>query len=302
MEENQKFDVIIAGGSYAGLSAAMSLGRAIRKVLIIDSGKPCNLQTPHSHNHLTRDGSTPAEISEIARNQVLAYPTVQIKEGKVISVTGENKNFEVYTESGEHFGASKVLFATGVKDMMPAIPGFKESWGISVIHCPYCHGYEYRDQNTGILTNGEHAFDFTKLIHNWTKTLTIFTNGPAAFNTDVRQKIENLGVNIVENKISKIEHQKGYIDQILFEDGSSVPLKAVYARIPFVQHSDIPEKMGCEYTEHGYIKIDDMQRTSVAGIYAAGDNTTMMRAVSGAIAAGSKSGAIINHDLISEGN
>ncbi|MCE7038865.1 NAD(P)/FAD-dependent oxidoreductase [Dyadobacter sp. CY312] len=296
--ENSDYDVVIVGGSYAGLSAGMALGRALRKVLIIDNGKPCNIQTPHSHNFLTQDGATPAAIAEIARAQVSAYPTVEMLTGSVLSVEGSNNDFVINTDLNKTFTAKKVLFATGVKDIMPDIPGLAACWGITVIHCPYCHGYEVRNQKTGILTNGEAALDFAQLINNWTKDLTIFTNGEATFSEETRNKIENLGVTINEKLISEIEHENGKLRQIAFPDGTTTVLSALYARLPFTQHTDIPEKLGCEMNEHGLIKTDEMKRTSVSGIYAAGDNTTMMRAVSGAVAAGGMAGAMINRDII----
>jgi thioredoxin reductase len=297
--ENLEYDVVIIGGSYAGLSAGMALGRALRKVLIVDSGRPCNIQTPHSHNFLTQDGATPAAIAQIAMDQVSAYPTVEMRMGSVLSVEGSNNDFTIHTDLGRNLVAKKVLFATGVRDVMPEIPGLAECWGISVIHCPYCHGYEVRNQKTGILTNGEAALDFSQLIDNWTKDLTIFTNGAATFSEETRQKIQNLEVTINEKSITAIGHKNGQLEQIAFSDGTTTVLSALYARLPFVQHTDIPEKLGCEISEHGLIKTDEMKRTSVAGVYAAGDNTTMMRAVSAAVAAGGMAGAMINRDIIS---
>jgi len=300
MTDQENFDVVIVGGSYAGLSAAMALGRAMRNVLIIDSGKPCNIQTPHAHNFVTHDGETPYAITLAAKNQVLAYPTIEFLHDTAISVTGINNHFEITTETNKIFSAKKILFATGIKDCMPDIPGFSEAWGISVIHCPYCHGYEFRGQNTGILANGEMVFEFCKLINHWTKKLTIFTNGPATFNQEIHNKLTDLNITIVENEVKRIEHDEGNIKNLIFADQSSCELDALYARIPFEQHSKIPEIMGCTITEAGYIQIDEFQKTSVPGIFAAGDNTTMFRALTMALSAGSKAGAIINHELISE--
>src|SRR5690606_34953225 len=157
MTVNKKFDVIIIGGSYAGLSAAMALGRSLRKVLIIDSGKPCNATTPYSHNFLTQDGSTPLKISTIARTQVEKYDTVTFYQGIALQATKRNGPFSIATATGEIFNGKKLILATGIKDKLPDIPGFAECWGISIIHCPYCHGYEYHHQNTGILANGDAA-------------------------------------------------------------------------------------------------------------------------------------------------
>ncbi|KAA0993643.1 NAD(P)/FAD-dependent oxidoreductase [Dyadobacter aurulentus] len=300
MIQENDFDVVIVGGSYAGLSAAMALGRSLWKVAVIDSGKPCNAQTPHSHNFITHDGDTPAAIAAAAKEQVLAYPTVQFIEDLVTGVSGEDNQFEVFTEKGLQLNVKKVLFATGVKDLMPDLPGHAECWGISVIHCPFCHGYEYHDEETGIITNGEMTLDFAKLIRNWTPKLTIFTNGPAVFGDQVKDSLEELGVSLNERTIEKIEHRNGYVSQLVFTDHTTQHLKALYSRPPFVQHCRIPEQLGCTLTEQGHISVDTTQRTSVAGIFAAGDNTTMARSVSGSIAAGGMAGARICHDLISQ--
>src|SRR5688572_21015675 len=172
MSGDNHFDVIIIGGSYAGLAAGMALGRALRKVLIIDSGEPCNRQTPHSHNFLTHDGRPPGEIAKLARQQVQLYNTIRFLQGVAALGIKTEGGFEITQDSGEIFGAKKLIFATGIRDIMPDIDGFKSSWGISVLHCPYCHGYEVRNQRTGILGNGENGFELTKLISNWTKDLT----------------------------------------------------------------------------------------------------------------------------------
>ena len=298
--EKTDFDVIIIGGSFAGLSAAMTLGRAVRTVLIIDAGKPCNRQTPHSHNFLTQDGVAPAEIAAIARKQVLAYPTVNFESDAVVQVSGVNNDFTIATASGKEFSAKKILLATGVKDLMPEIPGFAACWGISVIHCPYCHGYEYREQSTGILANGEMAFEFVKLIDNWTKKLTLFTNGKADFSLEKFEKIKNPNFEIIEKEIKELVHENGYLKRVLFTDESSQELDALYARVAFTQHTDIPVKLGCLLNKTGFIETDEYKKTSVAGVYAAGDNTSPFRAVSMATAAGTLAGASLNKELIED--
>lgn len=299
MKTNNKYDVIIIGGSYAGLSAAMALGRAIRNVLIIDSGKPCNRQTPHSHNFLTQDGNTPESIARVSKAQVMQYPTIEFMEDQVIRVEGENDRFTVYNLEGQAFAARKVLFATGIKDLMPEIKGFADCWGISVIHCPYCHGYEYRNEQTGILANGDQAFEFARLINNWTKKLTVFTNGASTINESQREQLLQLNISVIETAVQEIRHTDGFLQELLFGDGSSSKMTALYAKIPFEQHSNIPAKLGCQMTDTGYIQTDDFQKTSIPGIYAAGDNSTMVRSISMTVGTGTKAGAFINHELIS---
>jgi len=299
--EKTTFEVVIIGGSYAGLSAAMALGRALRNVLVIDNGKPCNAQTPHSHNFITQDGETPAAIAARAKEQVVHYPTVQFLNDTAVAVSGENADFVVSTNSGLTINTKKILFATGVKDIMPAIEGFAACWGISVIHCPYCHGYEYKGQNTGILMNGDTAIDMAELIDNWTSQLTIFTNGKSTIsNARLEQFLQLSQVQVVEKEISSLQHINGQLQHIEFTDGSAQTLDALYARPAFVQQSNIPELLGCHFTEGGYLAVDDMQKTNIPGVYAAGDNITMRRSVSGAVATGGFAGAIINHELIAD--
>ncbi|MBW8687873.1 NAD(P)/FAD-dependent oxidoreductase [Chitinophaga rhizophila] len=300
MTGERSFDVIIVGGSYAGLSAAMALGRALRKVLIIDSGKPCNRQTPHSHNFLTQDGKTPAEIAQIGKEQVLKYSTVSFHTGLATAGSKTADGFEITTAEGETFAGRKLIFATGINDIPPAIEGFAACWGISVIHCPYCHGYEVKAEKTGILANGDMAFDFSKLIFNWTKDLTIFTNGPSTLQAAQLEKLASHHINVVEKEIKAIAHQEGYLRELVFADGTTFPLKALYARIGFTQHCPVPEQLGCELTEQGYLKVDAMYKTSLPGVYACGDNTSMMRSVANAVASGTFAGAVANKDLVEE--
>ncbi|WP_263601401.1 NAD(P)/FAD-dependent oxidoreductase [Chryseobacterium sp. PET-29] len=294
------FDVIIIGGSYAGLSAGMSLGRSLRNVLIIDSGKPCNRQTPHSHNFLTQDGKAPKEISEIAKDQVLKYETVSFFEGRVAKTSQNSEGFEVEIDNGEKFSAKKIILASGVKDQIPDIKGFAECWGISVIHCPYCHGYEVKGKKTGILSNGDLAFEFSKLVFNLSKDLSLFTNGECTLNEEQAERFSQNKINIVEDEIKEIVHENGNIRKIVFKNGSEKALEALYAKIPFEQNINT-EDLQLELTEHGFIKIDHFHKTSTDGVFACGDNTTMMRSVANAVAQGNFTGAIVNKELSEDG-
>lgn len=296
----KNFDVIIIGGSYSGLSAGMALGRSLRNVLIIDSGKPCNRQTPHSHNFLTQDGKTPKEISTIAKEQVQKYDTVKFHDGVVLKTNKLDLGFEVETEQREKFTAKKLIIATGIKDVQPNIPGFTECWGISVLHCPYCHGYEVKNETTGIFANGDIAFEFSKMIQNWTKDLTLFTNGKSSLNEEQTQKLKEKSINVNENEIEEIIHENGQVQKLTFKNGQEFLLKALYAKIPFQQNINVSENLGCEMTEQGFIKVDPFQKTNVYGVYACGDNVTMMRSVATAIAQGNFAGAMVNKELVDE--
>lgn len=297
---NTIYDVIIIGGSYSGLSAGMALGRSLKQVLIIDSGKPCNAQTPHSHNFITQDGETPLAIATKAKEQVAKYKTIRFHSGFAIAGKKTEFGFEITTETGEVFSAKKLIFATGVKDVMPPIIGADACWGISMIHCPYCHGYEVRNEKTGLLANGEMAFDFSKLIHNWTKELTLFTNGKSTLTTEQTSKLKEHGIDLVEKELEAFSHTDGYMEEVHFKDGSTTKIKAMYAKLPFVQHSDIPQDLGCELTGQGFIQVDAFQKTTIPGIYAGGDNCTPMRSVANVVAMGTLAGVMISRELIDE--
>jgi thioredoxin reductase len=302
MKNEEKFDTVIIGGSYAGLSAAMSLARALQRVLIIDGGNPCNQNTPHSHNFLTQDGVPPAVISGKALEQVLHYPTASITMDTAVAVSGTIDNFEVTTATGLVVESRRILFTTGIKDIMPEIPGFADCWARSVIHCPFCHGYEYKGDDTGLLMNGDAAADHALFINNWAGRLTLFTNGKSSIPAEKAKLLSNRNIQIVEQEVRELTHVEGQLSGIILFDGDKHKLKVLYAIPKFVQHCTIPELLGCNISEQGYIEVDDFKRTSIPGIYAAGDNTTQMRSVSGSVAAGTMAGALMSKDLIMSNN
>ena len=298
--EQKHFEVIIVGGSYSGLSAAMSLGRSLRQVLVIDSGLPCNRQTPHSHNFITQDGEVPAVISAKAKLQVDFYKTVQFFSGLAVQATKTKEGFEIKTDSGETFTSKKVLFAAGVKDLLPEIKGLAECWGISVLHCPYCHGYEVKTEKTAVIANGEMAFEYAKLISNWTKDLRLLTNGKSTITWEQKEILQKRQIEIIEEEIESLEHENGNIKQVIFENQSNAAVKAIYFRPPFEQHCPLPSTLGCELTEQGLIKVDMMQKTTIPGVYASGDCVIQARSVAMAVSSGSFAGAAINKELIEE--
>jgi len=293
------YDVIIVGGSYSGLSAAMSLGRALRQVLVLDDGKPCNRQTPHSHNFLTQDGETPQKIAAIAREQVARYETIRFYKGSATAAKRTNGNFEIKTDDGSTFTARRLLFATGLKDNFPDIEGFAACWGISVLHCPYCHGYEVKQQPTGIIANGDVAFHYAQLIFNWTKKLTIYTNGKSTLTAAQEQVIKSNSIAIIEKEIASLKHDQGKLNKIVFKDQTSIPLQVIYSRPELTQSCPIPEALGCEINEMGLLKVDPTFKTTVEGVYASGDCSSM-RTVSVAVATGTQAGAFINNELSAE--
>lgn len=299
MVSTSTFDVIIIGGSNAGLSAGLAFGRSLRRVLIIDGGKPCNAQTPHSHNFLTQDGSTPREIATLAKSQVLRYPTITFLDGEATHVTTTGNLFQVTTADGQRFEGRKILLATGISDKLPAIAGIKESWGISVLHCPYCHGYEVAGRRLGVLVNGEMAYDFSKMIHHWSKDMTLFTNGPSTLLPEQQADLKKWGIPIVEQEVTALEGKEGYIREVVLNDGSRIALDAIFTRAPFEQPA-IVRQLGVDFTEMNFIRVDEFGKTSIEGVFAAGDNASPMRSVSNAVAMGTKAAAFMNRLLIDE--
>ncbi|WP_025145299.1 NAD(P)/FAD-dependent oxidoreductase [Pedobacter jeongneungensis] len=294
------FDVIIIGGSYAGLSAALTLGRSTRKVLVIDSGKPCNRQTPHSHNFLTHDGDRPAEISAAAKAEVLEYPTVKFLDGKANSAKQVEGGFSVGLEGGQHFTSRKLLIATGLRDVLPDIKGLAACWAITAVHCPYCHGYEVKNEKIGLLMNGDHAFEMAKNLHLWNKDLTILTNGKSEFTIEQTEKLKSKSITVLEEEIIELEHQDGQLENIVFKNGKKIAFKAIYVKPEIEQHLNFNEQLSFELTDMKTIKVNEQQQTTANGVYAAGDCATLFRSLSIVTAAGTMAAVMINKELISE--
>jgi thioredoxin reductase len=293
------FDVIIIGGSYAGLSAALALGRARRSVLVLDGRRPRNRFTPHAHNLLLHDGDAPTDLAARARQQVAAYPTVQLLEAQ--ATTAEklpDGSFVVATEAHGTFGARRLLLATGLRDELPPVPGFAECWGKSVIHCPFCHGYEVADQPTGIWNNGPEVAHQVQVLLNWSRDLTVFTNSPATFGPEVHALLKTHAIELVETPVAELLHTSGQLMGLRLADGHTRPLPVLYARLPWQQASALPQQLGCEITEQVLIRTDASYRTTVPGVYAAGDCAVAPPQLAVAIAAGNLAGASLSRELI----
>jgi thioredoxin reductase len=292
------YDVIIIGGSYSGLAAAMALGRALKTVLLIDSGNSSNKQTPYSHNFLTQDGNPPFVISAKAKEEIKKYETVVYLKGTVIKGEKTETGFTIETEKENDLTASKLIFATGIRDLLPEIDGVKECWGTSVLHCPYCHGYEVKNEPTGVVGNDSNAFDLIKMISNWTHDLTIYTNGLSKLSLEQTKLLYKHAIKIDEREISKLLHSQGQVKSILFTDGSEAKAKAIYVKAPFEQHCSIPKSLGCAINEDGYIITNAIQETTVMDIYACGDNSSRMRTIANAVSTGTSAGMSASKSLI----
>lgn len=299
------FDVIIVGGSVAGLSAALVLGRARRSVLVLDSQQPRNAQSPGVHNFLSRDGILPAELRQIGREQLKPYPSVQVRFATAEHAQAIDGGFVVKLDDGSEISSRKLLLASGVIDELPPIEGLAELWGSSVFHCPYCHGWEVRDQPLAVLVpDAERLFHVATLLHNWSSDLVVCTNGEAQLSPEQRQILAKLNLPIREDRLVGIEQANGQLTHLIFDQGEPLARSGLLIGVPQRQRSQLPAQLGCEVSDNpqmpGLIKVQMLGQTSVPGVYAAGDATAGMQQAINAAAGGAMAGAGINHELIQD--
>lgn len=292
------FDVLIVGGSVAGLSAATYLGRMRRSVMVVDSGKPCNRFSHASHGFLTRDGSDPAELLQIARAQLERYTTVKQQAGLVTAIQPQQNGFVATLADGATVAARKVLLAMGVRDHLPPLTNVEQFWGCSAFHCPFCDGWEQRDQPLAVQGNGAMALHRTKLLLNLTDDLVICTDGPATFSAEEAKFLQSKKVRIIETPLTALSGEGDQMDTLHFADGSTLARRAIFIDLRTTQHSDLAQSLGCELDGMGLVKVDAQARTNVAGVYAAGDITTPGRAVILAAAQGAMAGLALNMDFL----
>lgn len=294
------FDVIIVGAGPAGLSAALVLGRSRRRVLIIDAGKPRNAVSHTAHSFFSRDGIAPSELLQIGREQLHLYDGVKFQMGEVIDARNLGNQFQVTLNNDAQFTSRKLLLATGVKDILPAIEGFAELWGNSIFHCPYCHGWEVRDQPLAIYGKGEAAFEMALMLTGWSRDLILCSDGSAELSDAQRQRLVSWGIELREEKIARLEHKNGLLTEIVLANGEAIPRRGIFLRPQLQQHSDLAAKLGCELTENKLVEVAEDQQTSVAGVYAVGDTSTLFSQITVAVTSGATAAAFINRTLIEE--
>ncbi|MCW7503189.1 NAD(P)/FAD-dependent oxidoreductase [Leptospira paudalimensis] len=298
MESIQTFGIAIIGGSFSGLSAALSLVRSLRNIVVIDSGKPCNQNTPASHNFITHDGRNPKLIREKTILDLSKYPNFHSIFGEVQSIGKSEKGFLIKGDGIPEIHTEKIIFATGLKDVLPEIPGFAESWGKSILHCPYCHGYEFVGKTTGLWMNENGVFEHSKFLKHWTKELTVYTNGPIQFSKEEEIKLEKEGISFITEKVKTLIHKEGQLTSIQFVSGKEIPIDALYARVQMVQHSSLPESLGCKMLPSGHLEVSNFYETNVPGVYAVGDMASIFRSVAHAVHSGNIAGAMLNRAMI----
>jgi thioredoxin reductase len=298
-EKSMMYDVVIVGGGPAGLAAALTLGRARKNVLLCDAGPRRNALASHIHNFVTRDGTPPEEFRKISRQQLETYPNVQIRDAHVDKIEGAKGNFSLHI-GHESVHARRVVLSLGVIDEMLPIEGFRELWGHSIFQCPYCHGWEVKDQIWGVLALNPMIVTFAIHLRGWTRNVIVFTNATHQLSADDREQLEKAKVQVETRAIQKLVAKNGHLESIALTDGNTISCKVLYAHPP-QKHVEIVNQLGLALDEHGSVKVDPMHReTSVPGIYAAGDLTSRIQAAVAAAAAGTLTGAMLNHELTAE--
>jgi thioredoxin reductase len=278
----ETYHVIVVGGSFAGLAAAIQLGRARRRVLVVDAGKPRNRFARSSHGFLGQDGRSPAEILDTFRAQVLAYPTVQFlaEEAGDARRTGEGE-FDVALSSGESFGA--------------------ERWGVTVLHCPYCHGYEVRDRRLGVLATGESSVHHAPLLRDWSADVTLFTNGAVELGSEQRAALAARGVRVEERAIDSLEGTAPVLGGVRLRDGALVEVDALFTGSRTRMASPLAERLGCAFDDGPFgpiVRTDATWETTVPGVYCAGDAARVPHNATWAAADGAMAGVAAHRSLV----
>lgn len=298
------YDVVVIGSGAAGTSVTQVLGRARRNVLLLSGEDTRNTPAAEVHGVITRDGTSPAEFNRAALQELRQYPAVTMKQATAKSIDGAKGDFIIETDDGV-VGAHRVVLATGVVDELPAIDGLVERWGRSVLHCPYCHGWEVREQPLALLALS--LVDVYVAIHltQWSSDVLLCLNG-IAVSEDQLALLNASGVQVQQGKVTRLDGEVPHLDRLVFDDGSTVERYALFVHPPTRQRSDLPAALGCRVLDDGAVEVDELGQTSVPGVYAVGDmarRTTQepgLTFVTQAMADGHIAGLAVNRELFFE--
>jgi thioredoxin reductase len=290
--ETVSYDVAVVGGGAAGLSAALVLGRARRRVAVVDAGEPRNAPAAHMQGFLSRDGMSPAELLATGRAEVRAYG-VELVDDRVVDVA---EGFTLRLASGGTLAARRLLLATGAVDELPDIPGARERWGRDFLHCPYCHGWEVRDQAIGVLGSVEHAL----LLRQWSDDVVLFAH-TASVTEPERAALDARGIRVVDGAVARFSIVDDRLDAVQLSDGRAVPRTAVFMR-PTLRPRDegLVDALGCDVDEAGFPRVDGTGRTTVPGVWAVGNAANPRAQVITAAGEGSAAALAVNADLVDE--
>ena len=300
------YDVLVIGAGSAGLSAALTLGRCLRRVLVADGGPPRNANSPGVHGFLTRDGIRPAELLRLGHEQLKPYETVTTQCLQIVKLTRAGKGFRATghgtaDDALTTVTARRVLLATGVSDILPPLPGFRELWGRGVLHCPYCHGWEVRGQPLAVYGQGRTVTGLALLVSRWSRDVTVVTNGPGHLTPNARRRLRREKISIREEPLVQLIGSKtGELRCLQFADGSELERAALFLHAPQHQRTALASDLGLRFTRSGAVWVDSRLQTSWPGIYAAGDTKAGTQQALLAAADGNRAAIIINENLTRE--
>lgn len=295
------FDVIIVGGSWAGSAAALQLARARRKLCVIDVGEPRNRFADASHGVFALDGLAPAEIGETARRQLLAYPNVTVVKLGAVGAAPQGDGFSVTLASGETLSAARLILATGVVDELPAIPGLEQRWGKTVLHCPYCHGYEIAGGRLGVLATLDESLHQAAILTDWAETIILFTNGAVAPDHAALADLKARGIAVETAPVIGLIGDAPTLVAARLADGREIALDALFTISRTRMAAPLAEDLGCAFEPGPFgpvISTDAQQATTVPGVFAAGDAARPVHNASWAIADGVTAGIAAHQSLV----
>lgn len=293
-------DIAIIGGSFAGLAAALQIARARRPVLVIDAGQPRNRFAASAHGFLGQDGRSPRDILADARTQLLRYPTVSLVTSMVDHVKRSDGGFTIASDAGS-FTARRLILAHGIRDELPNIAGIAGRWGHTALHCPYCHGYEFAGRRLGVLASGPLSLHQATLVADW-GPVTLFTNGTFHADDAQRAQLARHNIAVEDGKVTALHGDAPALESVLLADGRRIPVEALFLA-PRQSAPTFAADLGCDFTEGplgSYVTADEFRRTSVAGVFAAGDMARLAQNVAGAVADGTMAGAAAHQSLVFE--
>jgi thioredoxin reductase len=299
------WDCVVVGGGAAGLSAALVLGRARRRTLVVDDGNQSNLAASGVGGLLGHDGRPPAELYAMGRRELAAYPSVEVRHGVVAGGGRDGDGFVLDLGDGHHERTRRVLLATGMRYRPPEIPGLAELWGRSVFHCPFCHGWEVRDQPLAVLASGERAVHQALLLRGWSDDIVVLTNGPAELTVDDRARLAAADVSIDERPVAELISEKGELAAVVFRDGDRLQRRGLLVATTLHQRSSLADELGADQgnatpVAADPVDVDALMRTTSVGVFAAGDLSAHMPQVAAAIAAGSFAATAVVQSLLAD--
>ena len=296
-----KWDVVIAGAGPAGLSAALVLGRARRKVLLCDTGTPRSWATKEMHGFLTRDGIPPAEFRRLAHDELARYPSVVFRAAEVTDASrNADGDFTVTIGKGRSVRSRKLLIATGVFDHLPRLEGIEQFFGTSVFQCPYCDGWEMRDAAIAVYGKRRRGFEMARAMTAWSGNIVLCTDGAAMLSETERTHLQRNGISVIEERIERLEGTGGKLRQIVFRGGRRLERSALFFDTPCSSQSKLAEDLGCQFARHGGIKCGQHEATSVPGVFVAGNIIRDVQLVIVAAAEGTRAAFGINRALTRE--